>query len=80
MAHNRFGQRANVSGSMRFRIRAALQSLGGKLDRGQRILDSWAMRRAISDQAAGAGRLMLGDIIEGQHRPVGIRSLDASVC
>ena len=50
---------------------AALQPLGGELDRGQRVLD--LMRDAPGDVRPGGAALvgqLVGDVVEGQHRPV----------
>ena len=49
----------------------ALQPLGGKLDRGQRVLD--LMRDAPRDVRPGGAPLvgqLVGDVVEGQHRAV----------
>ena len=48
---------------------AALQPLGGELDRGQRVLD--LMRDAPGDVGPGGAALvgqLVGDVVEGQHR------------
>ena len=50
---------------------AALQPLGGELDRGQRVLD--LMRDAPRDVGPGGAALvgqLVGDVVEGQHRAV----------
>ena len=50
---------------------APLQPLGGKLDRGQRVLD--LVRDAPRDVRPGGAALvgqLVGDVVEGQHRAV----------
>ena len=64
--------RSNVSLSELISLaEAALQPLGGELDRGQRILD--LMRDAPGDVRPGGAPLvgqLVGDVVEGQHRAV----------
>ena len=64
--------RSNVSGSdCDLLAEAALQPLGGELDRGQRVLD--LVRDAAGDVRPGGAALvgqLVGDVVEGQHRAV----------
>jgi hypothetical protein len=61
--------RSKVSGSDVISAIAALQPLGGELDRGQRVLD--LMGDAPGDVGPGGAALvgqLVGDVVEGQHR------------
>ena len=64
--------RSNVSRSERDLLAvAALQPLGGELDRGQRVLD--LVGDAPGDVGPGGPALvdqLVGDVVEGQHRAV----------
>ena len=79
LADDRVGQpREGVGVARHFGAIAALEALGGELDRGQRVLD--LVRDALGDVGPGGAALvaqLVGDVVEGQHPAVGgLHALD----